>query len=101
MTRTAPGCTVRSAAPGPALALGAVTGLARAAFDYCGPMLKIRRRDKPCDEANKAQPPQRRPCLPSTFTVLACGPLWPISSKNVTRVPGANRPALPSRTLFW
>jgi hypothetical protein len=42
---------------------------------------------------------QRRLCLPSTFTVLACGPFSPISSKNVTRVPGGTCPELLS-TLF-
>jgi hypothetical protein len=43
---------------------------------------------------------QRIACLPSTLTVLACGPLSPISSKNVTRVPGSTDRAPSSRMLF-
>jgi hypothetical protein len=43
---------------------------------------------------------QRRPCLPSTLTVLACGPFSPISSKNATRMPGATCREPPLRRLF-
>jgi len=42
----------------------------------------------------------RRLCFPSSFTVLACGPLSPISSANATCVPTARRLNAPSSTLF-
>jgi ribosome-associated translation inhibitor RaiA len=42
----------------------------------------------------------RRLCFPSSFTVLACGPLSPISSSNATCVPTARRLNAPSSTLF-
>src|SRR5689334_7624887 len=40
------------------------------------------------------------PCFPRILTVLACGPFCPISSVNVTRVPGAIRSKASSHTLL-
>ena len=48
------------------------------------------------DEENQT----RSRCFPSSFTVVACAPLSPASSANVTREPTSNRENPSSRTLF-